>query len=84
MIATRFSRPLRLTLGAGAIALLTGCASKGEPLYTPKPLADIDATSTLDTRWDTGIGDGLGRARYPLTPARDGDTLFAADARVSG
>lgn len=81
MIATRFSRTLRLTLGAGAIALLTGCASKGEPLYTPKTLSDIDATSTLDTRWDTGIGDGLGRARYPLTPARDGDTLFAADAR---
>lgn len=80
MIATRFPHTLRLTLGAGVLALLAGCASKGEPLYTPKELTDIDATSSLDTRWDTGIGDGLGRARYPITPARDGARLFAADA----
>ncbi|GAA3910669.1 outer membrane protein assembly factor BamB [Halomonas cibimaris] len=84
MIATssprrRFSAR-RLGLGAAAVALLAGCASQGEPLYTPQALTDIDATTRLDTRWDTGIGDGLGRARYPLTPARDGKQLFAADA----
>ncbi len=80
MIATRFSHTLRLTLGASVLALLAGCASKGEPLYTPTELGDIDATSSLDTRWDTGIGEGLGRARYPIAPARDGAQVFAADA----
>ncbi|MDN6179452.1 MAG: outer membrane protein assembly factor BamB [Halomonas subglaciescola] len=81
MIATRFSSTLRLTLGAGVIALLVGCASKGEPIYTPKALSDIDATSSLETRWDTRIGKGLGRAHYPITPARDGARVFAADAK---
>ncbi|MCL7930902.1 outer membrane protein assembly factor BamB [Halomonas llamarensis] len=79
-MTVRFSQYMRLTLGAVAIALLTGCASKGEPVHTPKELTSFDETSTLETQWSTTVGDGLGRARYPIAPARDGDTLFAADA----
>lgn len=71
---------LRVTLGAVAVALLAGCASKGEPAYTPKELRSFEETSSLDTVWRRNIGDGLGRARYPIAPAREGDTVFAADA----
>lgn len=78
---TSLSLTRRLTLGAGLLAVLSGCASQGDPVYPPSELTDIDASSSLDTRWSTGIGDGLGRARYPVAPARDGDRLFAADAR---
>ncbi len=31
----------------------------------------------------TDVGDGLGRARYPISPAREGDSVFAADATVA-
>ncbi|MYL23274.1 outer membrane protein assembly factor BamB [Vreelandella massiliensis] len=78
MITVQFSHRMRLTLGALAMTLLAGCASKGEPVYTPKALTDVDATSTLEEQWSTKVGNGLGRARYPIAPARDGATLFAA------
>ncbi|WP_425348190.1 outer membrane protein assembly factor BamB [Vreelandella olivaria] len=71
---------LRITLGAVAVALLAGCASKGEPAYTPKELHSFEETSSLDNVWRRNVGDGLGRARYPIAPAREGDTVFAADA----
>lgn len=80
MMTVRFPQHMRLTLGAVAISLLAGCASKGEPVYTPKELTSFDETSTLEAQWSTTVGDGFGRARYPIAPARDGDTLFAADA----
>lgn len=79
-MTAQLSHRMRLTLGALALTLLAGCASKGEPVYTPKALTDIDATSTLEEQWSTRVGKGFGRARYPIAPARDGDTLFAADA----
>lgn len=76
-----FSKPsVRITVGAVALALLAGCASKGEPAYTPKELRSFTETSTLDGVWSRNVGDGLGRARYPIAPAREGDTVFAADA----
>ena len=71
---------MRATLGAVALALLAGCASKGEPAYTPKELRSFDETSSLDSQWRRNVGDGFGRARYPIAPAREGDTVFAADA----
>ncbi|NDL70343.1 outer membrane protein assembly factor BamB [Vreelandella alkaliphila] len=73
-------RFVRTTLGAMALALLAGCASKGEPAYTPKELRSFEETSSLNSVWRRNVGDGLGRARYPISPAREGDTLFAADA----
>ncbi|WP_447553966.1 outer membrane protein assembly factor BamB [Vreelandella sp. EE22] len=72
---------LRITLGAAALALLAGCASKSEPAYTPKELRSFNETTTVDNVWRQNIGDGLGRARYPIEPAREGDTVFAADAQ---
>nr|WP_198036778.1 outer membrane protein assembly factor BamB [Halomonas sp. GT] len=76
-----FSKPsVRITVGAVALALLAGCASKGEPAYTPKELRSFSETSSLDGVWSRNVGDGLGRARYPIAPAREGDTVFAADA----
>lgn len=71
---------LRMALGATALALLAGCANKGEPAYTPKELRSFDETSSLDSVWRRNVGDGLGRARYPIAPSREGDTVFAADA----
>ena len=77
-----FSTPvMRVALGAAALALLAGCASKSEPAYTPKELKSFEATSTLETLWHEDVGDGLGRARYPIAPAREGDNVFAADAQ---
>ncbi|MDP3535596.1 MAG: outer membrane protein assembly factor BamB [Halomonas sp.] len=71
---------LRVALGAVALALLAGCANKGEPAYTPKELRSFEETSSLDSVWRRNVGDGLGRARYPIAPTREGDTVFAADA----
>lgn len=81
MLTTRgFSKQLmRASMGALTLALLAGCASKGEPAFTPKELRSFDETSSLDTQWDRRVGDGLGHARYPIAPSREGDTVFAAD-----
>ncbi|MWJ27265.1 outer membrane protein assembly factor BamB [Halomonas sp. ZH2S] len=68
-----------LTAGMLALGLIAGCASKGAPVYTPAELTNIEATSQLDTQWRYGMDSGLGRARYPIAPAREDDTLFAAD-----
>ncbi|GHC16322.1 outer membrane protein assembly factor BamB [Aidingimonas halophila] len=65
---------------ATALTLLAGCASNSQPDTPPKELIDFDASVSLDSSWSLSIGDGLGRARYPITPARDGGTLFAASA----
>ncbi|MGP5323454.1 outer membrane protein assembly factor BamB [Halomonas sp. QX-2] len=70
---------VRASLGALSLALLVGCASKGEPAYTPKELRSFDETSSLETQWRRNVGDGLGHARYPIAPSREGDTVFAAD-----
>ncbi|MGP9497557.1 outer membrane protein assembly factor BamB [Halomonas sp. AOP43-D1-4] len=82
MMNLRLSKQImRVTLGAVAIALLAGCANKGEPAYTPKELRSFDETSNLTTQWRQNIGSGLGRARYPIAPSREGNTIFAADAQ---
>lgn len=70
---------MRAGLGALTLALLVGCANKGEPAYTPKELHSFDETSSLDTQWRLTVGEGLGHARYPIAPSREGDTVFAAD-----
>lgn len=68
--------PAALTLST----LLVGCAGDVEPQYPPKELKDFSASATLDERWSTSVGDGLGRARYPLMPLLADGTLYAADA----
>ncbi len=69
----------RVSVGALTLALLAGCASKGDPAFTPKELRSFDETSSLNTQWKRTVGDGLGHARYPIAPSREGDTVFAAD-----
>lgn len=63
------------------IGLLAGCASKSEPRYSPKELSRFDATAQLDSDWRQRVGQGLGRAQYPIAPALDNGTLYAADER---
>ncbi|MDR5875487.1 outer membrane protein assembly factor BamB [Halomonas sp. CUBES01] len=80
MTPIRSTPMMRAALGAAALVLLAGCANKSEPAYTPKALTSIEESSTLESLWQRDVGDGLGRARYPIAPAREGDKLFAADA----
>ena len=49
---------IRVSFGALTLALLAGCASKGESAYSPKELRSFDETSSLDTQWDRSVGDG--------------------------
>ncbi|KFF50563.1 pyrrolo-quinoline quinone [Gammaproteobacteria bacterium MFB021] len=74
MKLTRLLLPLGLTA-----TLLAGCAGSVEPQYPPKELKDFPATVELDERWSQDIGEGLGRAQYPLTPLVDGGTIYAVD-----
>ncbi len=61
------------------LALLAGCTGNVEPQYPPKPLTGIDRQVEMTREWSQDVGDGLGVARYPITPALDDDRLFAAD-----
>ena len=74
-------RPTLLIAATAALALLAGCAGKTEPQYTPRELQSFTATTELQGLWQARVGKGLGDAGYPVSPAQDGDTLFAADGR---
>ncbi|WP_240609954.1 outer membrane protein assembly factor BamB [Billgrantia endophytica] len=65
-----------LTLG-----ILAGCANKVEPRYTPKELQRFEASAELNTDWRQRVGQGLGRAQYPISPYLDSGVLYAADER---
>ncbi|MBB3232455.1 outer membrane protein assembly factor BamB [Halomonas stenophila] len=62
-----------------ALGLLAGCAGQVEPQYPPKELQATAGTTTTETLWHEQVGDGLGLGGYPLSPAQDGDVIFAAD-----
>lgn len=70
-----------LIAAMASLALLAGCAGKVEPQYPPKELRSIPERVTLESVWSEQVGDGLGRADYPVAPARDGDRVFAADVQ---
>ncbi|MDN3521191.1 outer membrane protein assembly factor BamB [Halomonas ramblicola] len=73
-------KPTLLIAALAGLTLLAGCAGNDvEPQYPPKELGDFDARVSLERAWREGAGDGLGRAGYPIAPARDGDAVFAAD-----
>ncbi|PMR67928.1 outer membrane protein assembly factor BamB [Halomonas heilongjiangensis] len=74
-------KPTLLIAAAASLALLAGCAGKVEPQYPPKDLERFEESVSLDSAWSERVGRGLGRASYPIAPARDGDTVFAADER---
>lgn len=73
-------KPTFLIAALAGLTLLAGCAGNDvEPQYPPKALSDFDARVSLERAWRESAGDGLGRAGYPIAPARDGDAVFAAD-----
>lgn len=62
------------------LALLAGCAGKQEETrYSPKELQRFEASAELKRDWRQRAGRGLGRAAYPISPALDGEAIFAAD-----
>ncbi|WP_458524441.1 outer membrane protein assembly factor BamB [Onishia taeanensis] len=69
-----------LVIALASLGLLAGCAGQVEPETPPKELTSFTERVTLDTLWSVQVGDGLGEARYPISPSLDGETLFAADA----
>jgi len=69
-----------LVIALASLSLLAGCAGQVEPETPPKELTSFTESVTLDDLWSVQVGDGLGEARYPISPSLDGDTLFAADA----
>ena len=62
-----------------AAAVLSGCSGSVQPDPALKPLTHINDTVRLEGLWSHGIG-ALGRADYPIAPALDGGTLYAANA----
>lgn len=72
----RFSQLLAPAL---LTTLLAGCTGNVEPEYPPQPLEPIDASVGFEHVWSQDIGDGLGIAHYPITPALEDGRLFAAD-----
>lgn len=78
-----FARKSTLPLVAlFTLALLAGCAGKQEETrYSPKELQRFEASAELKRDWRQRAGRGLGRAAYPISPALDGETIFAADER---
>jgi outer membrane protein assembly factor BamB len=68
-------------VGALALGLLAGCANKAEPRYSPKDLQNFEARAELDTEWRQRVGQGLGRATYPISPSLDEGVIYAADER---
>lgn len=75
-------KPMKALAASAAItALLAGCASDVEPRFKPKELQSISASTQVEERWSESVGKGLGNATYPIEPALDGNTLFAADER---
>ncbi|MBA2779379.1 outer membrane protein assembly factor BamB [Billgrantia kenyensis] len=77
-LARKSSLALLATL---ALGLLAGCANKAEPRYPPKELQRFEASAELATDWRQRVGQGLGRATYPIAPSLEGDVVFAADER---
>ncbi|MCE8020955.1 outer membrane protein assembly factor BamB [Halomonas sp. MCCC 1A11036] len=68
-------------VGILALGLLAGCANKAEPRYSPKQLQRFEAQAELDTDWRQRVGQGLGRATYPIAPSLDNGVIYAADER---
>ncbi|GGX94191.1 outer membrane protein assembly factor BamB [Litchfieldella qijiaojingensis] len=64
-----------------AALMLAGCAGKVEPQYPPKELRSFNETTALGSVWSQRVGQGLGRARYPLSAAQGEGVIYAADER---
>ncbi|WP_409521581.1 outer membrane protein assembly factor BamB [Pseudomonas sp.] len=60
--------------------LAVGCSSNSKKELPPAELIKFDAEVKLDEQWSRSIGDGQGDLYNLLTPAVEGDSIFAADA----
>ena len=64
-----------------ALAVLAvGCSSNSKKELPPNDLPDIQEEVRLDKQWSVSVGDGQGELYNLLTPAADGDRLYAASA----
>ena len=68
-----------LILGLSA-AVMVGCSSSKKEL-PPAELEKFNAEVELDRIWKRNVGVGQGDLYNNLTPALDGLTLYAADAK---
>jgi len=63
-----------------ALAILAaGCSSNSKKELPPAELTDFKEEVVLQKQWSRSIGDGQGEIYNILTPAVDGDHIFAAD-----
>jgi len=60
--------------------LAVGCSSNSKKELPPAELVKFDAEVKLDEQWSRSVGDGQGDLYNLLTPAVDGDSIFAAAA----
>lgn len=72
------SRYLVVALSALVVA---GCGSSSKKELPPAELQKFNAEVELDRVWKRNIGNGQGDLYNNLTPAMDGLTLYAADAK---
>ena len=64
-----------------ALAVMAvGCSSNSKKELPPAELPDIQEEVRLDAQWSRSVGNGQGDLYNLLTPAADGERLFAADA----
>ena len=63
------------------LAVLAGCGSSSKKELPPADLPDFTAELTLRKEWSRSIGAGQGDLFNRLTPAVDGERIFAADAK---
>lgn len=66
-----------------ALTLLSGCAlfSKEDKGPEPTALVKFDEQVTLVKQWSAKIGSGVGERYLELTPAIDGEFIYAADGQ---
>ncbi|MDO8332473.1 MAG: outer membrane protein assembly factor BamB, partial [Pseudomonas sp.] len=60
--------------------MVVGCSSNSKKELPPAELPEFTAEVELKTEWNRSIGDGQGESYNLLTPAVDGDHIYAADA----
>jgi len=73
-------------IGAALVVALGGCSAisdyvKGgtENLDPPTPLEDFQPSTNIQVLWKRSVGSGADDAYLKLTPATDGESIFAAE-----
>ncbi|MDP3848244.1 MAG: outer membrane protein assembly factor BamB [Pseudomonas sp.] len=60
--------------------MVVGCSSNSKKELPPAELPEFTAEVELKSEWNRSIGEGQGESYNLLTPAVDGDHIYAADA----